>query len=99
MTPALLAAVTSVVKYLLTQVEQSAAKEGSAVIESQVRALFTRFRTAEPAAAKARPPLSPEQLSHIRQLAYEEACADGLDAAKAGVLADSIIGKLAISPA
>ena len=45
------------------------------------------------------PPLTREQLMRIRQLAYDEALRLRLAEAKAGLLADSLVGGLVVSPA
>ena len=103
LTPIILAVTTQVFRFVADEVARSCREESPVVIHDLVKRLFTRFRSAEadetPSTPPAPPPLTREQLMRIRQLAYDEARRLRLAEAKAGLLADSLVGGLVVSPA
>ena len=68
-------------------------KEGAPAANRLVRELFVRFRGAADASA---PVLGAEQLARARELALVKARAAGLDQEKAALLADAVVGGLAV---
>lgn len=112
--PVILAVVTQVVTFLAAEVGKAAQSEGSAFVTDTVKALFKRFRPA-PAAEKQPtgeapspskpptpapvPPVTPELLQRVRELAFQQAKQLRLSDSNARLLADSLVGSLAVPPA
>jgi hypothetical protein len=94
LTPYALAVVTPVVQLLAGLVEQTVAEELKPSVAQIVRRLF---RTGGDAPAET--PLTREQLRQVRDTAYERGVGLGLDAVRAGMLADSIAGGLVVAGA
>jgi hypothetical protein len=99
LTPIVLAIMSEVVKYLATEVVQSAKRQGSGVIDEQVKRLFNRFRTApastaSAAASEAPAPLTVDQLARVRSIAFDTARRLKLPPDQAQLLADSTVGGL-----
>jgi hypothetical protein len=97
LTPVALAVTTQVVAFVTEQVRQSVAEQGSGLIDELVKRMFKKFRSAEDDAKPNPPPLTPEQLAQVRRLAIEKARQLNLADVQAGLLADSIVGSLAIT--
>jgi hypothetical protein len=97
LTPVVLSVVADLLVYLRREVAQTAAKDATGAVDEGVRALFHRFRGGEHQATAAVPGLTHEQLVEIRRLAFEKARAMRLSEARAGLLADAMVGSLAVS--
>jgi len=93
LTPYLLAVATAVVRWLSSLVQESVADELRPRIGRLVHRLF-RGAPDDAAAAAEITPLSPDQLHRLRDVAYERGIELGLDASKASLLADSVVGRL-----
>ena len=96
-TPVVLAIMTEVVLFLAEEVRKSVKEESSAVISGLVKSLFKRFRSGDNDGAPAAPRLTPDQLARIRRIALEKAQQLNLPESQAGLLADSLVGSLAIT--
>jgi hypothetical protein len=90
LTPIILAVLSEVVKYLVAEVTKSLRKESSTIVDERVKALFKKFRL-----KKGPPPLSPDQLKIVRQVAFDKARQLSLSEEQAGLMADSVVGGLA----
>lgn len=91
LTPYVLAVVTPVVRFLADAVVETVQEEAKGSIATAIRRLLRR--TDEPGT----PALSREQLRSVRELAYSRARAVGVDDAQATLIADSVVGGLAVS--
>ncbi len=99
LTPVVLAVMTDVLKFVMEAVQKSIKEEGSGLVSDAVKQMFKRFRSQEKQETHGPAPLTPEQLTQVRKLAYERARQFQLSEAKAGLLADAMVGGLAIAPA
>jgi hypothetical protein len=90
-TPAALEAAKSIVGYLLSQLKGSLEHETSEAIAARVHRLFHRDANDDDA-----PRLTREQLARVRELALEKAHQLNLPEAQADLLADSMVGSLAL---
>lgn len=91
--PAALALATEVCSFAATQIGEAAKKEGSALISERVRLLFKRFHSGQQTSASG---LSGAQLAAVRKLAHEKARALKIPEDRATLLADAIVGSLAV---
>ena len=97
LTPIALTVMTEVVKFLVEEVKKSAKTEGAGVVNEAVKSLFKKFHSKDDKAKKNEvPPLTPEQLMHVRKLALEKAHQLKLSNDKATLLTDSIVGSLTV---
>ena len=101
-TPIALAVMTQVVSFLAQEISKSVKAEAPNVINDLVKSLFSKFRRTEASATAARPSttqpaLTPAQLAQVREIALQKARQLGLTASKAELLADSLVGGLAVS--
>ena len=96
LTPYVLAIATPVVRLLANLVEESVGQELKPSVAQLVRRLLG---TAEPAAgaAEAAVRLNTDQMRRVRGTAYDRGIALGLDEQLAALLADSVVGGLALS--
>ncbi len=98
LTPTILAIMSQVVQFLITEVEKSVATNSADVINVLIRKMFKKFRPEEKKVQENLPALTTEQLTKVRNIAYQEAHKLALPDAQAGLLADSIVGSLVIAP-
>jgi len=100
MTPIVLSAVMAVVKYVLGIIRESMKDAVGDVIKNALKALFKRLQSKDGQAGGERPiNLTKDQLVEIRKLVLDIARGkDGLAESDATVLADAIVGRLAIAP-
>ena len=96
LTPIAIAVTSEVLKFLATEIANSAKRESAPIIHQQVRRLFVRFRTAEPNTDDP-PPLNKQQLEQVRAVAFETACRLQLPSDQAKLLADATVGGLAVA--
>ena len=105
LTPVVLAMTAEVVRFVTAEVAASLKEESPPVIRDLVRKMFKRFRPAdggeegEDAGGQAPPALTPEQLARVRQVAYETARRLNLAEGSAALLADSVVGGMAVGSA
>ncbi len=98
LTPVVLAVATEVVKFVAERIKESLKEEGAGIVTELIKKMFKRFRSTgeERGKAPALAPLSPEQLAQVRQRAIEKACQLNLPEVQARLLADAIVGSLAV---
>ena len=98
LTPYALAVVVPVIKFLASVVEDTAKEEVRTSLSERIRKLFRRDADEKPAAEAAAPAfaLSREQARAVRQTAFDQARGLGVDDARAGLLADSLVGRLVV---
>lgn len=95
LTPVVLSVTTEVFKFLANEVSKSVAAESAGVIHDLVKKMFKRFRPTGPSEAmQTPPPLTFEQVTQVRRLAFDKARQLNVPEAQAGLLADSLIGSL-----
>jgi hypothetical protein len=105
LTPIALAVTTQVVSFLAEAIGKSIKAEAPDVINDVVKSLFRKLRrtqaVASPSATTAQPQsqasLTPAQLRQVREIAVQKARQLGLTAGKAELLADSLVGGLAVT--
>jgi hypothetical protein len=97
LTPIVLAIMTQVVSFLIEEIGKSLRSEGSSLTSDIVKRMFRKFRGGESPEGKAPPALTPQQLAQVRELALEKAQQLNLPPNQAGLLADSIVGSLAVT--
>jgi hypothetical protein len=101
LTPVVLEVTRSVIVYLVAEVEKTAKTESAGVVHNLVRQLFKKFAPASGgnAAPGTQPAaLTAAQLAEVRRLAFEKARQLNLAESQANLLADSMVGSLAIAP-
>ena len=98
LTPYALAVVVPVIKFLASVLEDTAKEEVRASLSERIRKLFRRDADEEPGAEAATPALalSRDQARTVRQTAFDQARGLGVDDARAGLLADSLVGRLVV---
>jgi len=96
MTPAVLAVTSEIVKFLSEEVKKSAKEEGTALVGETVKKMFKKFRPEEKK-ENSPAPLTPEQLNQVRELALKKARHLKLSDARCKLLADALIGSLAVA--
>jgi hypothetical protein len=93
-TPAALEVAKTVVSFLFNQVKGALEKETSDAIAKRVHGLF---HPGDDAAVSQPPGLTHEQLEQVHDLALEKARELDLPEDKAGLLADAVVGSLAVA--
>lgn len=94
LTPFIFAIMTEVVEFIVEEVKKSAKEESSLLITDAVKNMFKKVRSEE---KDAPPALRHEQLARVRQVAFEKARSLKLSESQAGLLADSVVGTLAVT--
>jgi hypothetical protein len=103
LTPVVLAVTTEVVTFLGEEIKKSVKDEGASFVNVSVKALFKKFRPAEKPEKPEKPekqtppPLTGEQLARVREIALKKARQLKLSERSAKLLADSLVGSLAVS--
>jgi hypothetical protein len=99
-TPVALAVASAVVQLVATEIAKATAKRAAEAATDSVAAFFQGLRTSsktEPGTASAATPtLTAAQLAEVRQVAFDKACQLKLPIAQADVLADGVVGTLAV---
>lgn len=95
LTPVALAVSTEVVKFLVEEVKKSTREESKILISETVKAFFKRFRKEKE--ENKMPTLSPEQLAQVQEIAIKEARRLKLSEKHVKLLANAIVGSLAIA--
>jgi hypothetical protein len=93
-TPALLALLSEVVKFLLGEAQKAMQNEGTSLVNDTVKSWFGKLRPKEE--KKAPPPLTAEQLEQVRKIALKKAQQLKLSEKNTKMLADAIVGSLAV---
>lgn len=88
LTPLVLATMTEVIKFVKD--------EYPGMVNSAVKSLFKQFRSTEQDKQKLPPPLTPEQLKRVHNIALEQA-GSLLPAEQAKFLADAVTGSLVVA--
>ena len=96
---------TQVVSFLAEEIRKSVKAEAPDVINDLVKGVFRKLRRTQGAASPsftAAPPqgqvsLTPAQLRQVREIAVQKARQLGLASGKAELLADSLVGGLAVT--
>lgn len=97
LTPIALTVATDVLSHFATEFAKGAGSRGVVSIRAALRRLF-RLGPADAGTATAEvPPITPEQLLLVRRSAFDRAVALDLPESKANLLADALVGSLAIS--
>jgi hypothetical protein len=106
LTPIALAVITRVVSFLAEEIRASVQAEAPDLVHDLVKRLFKNLRRAEtqaPASAMhseaqaSGPTLTRQQLTHVREIALEKGRQLGLASNRAELLADSVVGGLAVA--
>ncbi|MFL5356193.1 hypothetical protein [Archangium sp.] len=99
LTPAILAVVTQVVTFLAAEVHKQLKTESSGFVGELVKGMFKKFkeRMGGKAPPKA-PTLTPELLTRVRETTLQNASRLHLPREQAKVLADALVGSLALAP-
>jgi hypothetical protein len=98
MTPAILAMSSAIIQFLVAEIKTSAKDEGTVLIGTTIKQVFKKFRPAEKKADQP-PPLTAAQLAHVRELVLEKANQLKLSEARRTLMADALIGSLAVASA
>jgi hypothetical protein len=104
-TPIALAVVMEVVAFLAEELRKSLKAEAPGVINDLVRSMFKKLRRTEPDAQQSAvipeqssaPTLTRQQLIQVREMAVQKGRQLGLTAKRANLLADSLVGGLAVT--
>lgn len=100
LTPVALEIAKTVVSFLATQIRGAVEEETSDAIAERVHGLFHPSASAGETGGRESSPsqrLTEEQLTRVRDLALEKARAFELPESQAGLLADAVVGSLAVS--
>jgi hypothetical protein len=101
LTPYALAVVVPVIKFLASVVQDTAKEEVTTSLSAAIRRHFKRDGDkegdhAEPAAPAPALALTQDQARQVRQTAFDQARGLGVDDSRAGLLADSLVGRLVV---
>ncbi|MEA2223867.1 MAG: hypothetical protein QOH83_2243 [Solirubrobacteraceae bacterium] len=97
LTPVMLSVAGAVASYVLAQVRAVAQEESESAIRGMVRKLFRLSAKGDDAGAPAPPVLTGDQLRLVRDIALERARALKLPHEEAQLLAEALVGRLAIA--
>jgi hypothetical protein len=96
LTPYILEIAGEVVQFLAEQIRKSVKEQSASLIAGAVRKLFRKYSQPRET-SDVPPPLTREQLTHLRKLVFDRARQLNLPEDKASLLADSMVGSLAAS--
>lgn len=96
MSPAILMVTSEIVKFLIDELKKTVKDESSALIGETVKKMFKKFRPEEKK-ENAPSPLTPEQLAQVRELALKKARQLKLSDERCKLLADALVGSLAVA--
>lgn len=97
LTPVVLAVTEQVVRYLAAAFAKAATDKSADMAAAGVRSLSMKLHPTPGGASAGPPPLTTSQLSEVRQVAMEKAQQLNLSEAQARLLADSMVGRLAVA--
>jgi hypothetical protein len=92
LTPVVLTVTREVIEFLASEAMKSVQTQSSGIISEFVKKMFKKFRRE---GEELPPPLTREQITHVRVLALEKGRQLQLSENQAGLLADSLAGSLA----
>jgi hypothetical protein len=98
LTPITLAVTTEVISFLSEEIKKTIKDESANIVSVSVKALFKKFRPEEKPEKQLPPPLTGEQLARVREIALKKARQLKLSERNARLLADSLVGSLALNP-
>jgi hypothetical protein len=98
LTPVVLAVTADVVTFLAEEFKKVFKDESATMVSVSVNALFKKLHPAEKAEKQMPPPLTGEQLARVREIALKKARQLKLSERSAKLLADSLVGGLAVNP-
>jgi hypothetical protein len=98
-TPVVLAVATAVVQLVSSEVAKAAGRRAGESLGDYVAAAFKRLgrKDAPQSAVAAAPTLTSDQLARVRQVAFDKAVQLRLPSGQANLLADAMVGTLAVS--
>ena len=96
LTPYLLSTTTEVIKFLTEEVKKAVNEESAGLIGEKVKSLFKKYRHPDETKNKI-PPLSAAQLAQVQGIAMKEARRLRLSEKNTKLLANAIVGSLAIA--
>lgn len=96
LTPVVLTVVSETIVYLRGELAKTVARDAVAALDVKVKALFRRFHQGQ-GPAEPVPALSHDQLAEVRRLAFEKARVMRLSEERANLLADAVVGSLAVA--
>ncbi|WNG47125.1 hypothetical protein F0U60_25615 [Archangium minus] len=99
MTPAILAVVTQVVTFLAGEVKKQLKTESAGFVGEFVKGMFKKFKERMDKPKPKGPPLTPELLTRVRETTLQNASKLQLPQEQATMLADAVVGSLALTPA
>jgi hypothetical protein len=99
MTPVILAVVTQVVTFLAAEVKKQLKSESTSFVGELVKGMFKKFKARLDKSPPKAPTLSPEVLTRVRETTLQNASRLHLPQEKATMLADAVVGSLALAPA
>ena len=97
-TPVVLLVITKVLDHLADELGERIAARGGGAVRRVWRRIFRRHRAAPVSTSAALPALTAGQLGEVREVAFDTARRAGLSEAKAGLVADALVGGLASRP-
>lgn len=96
LSPAILVVTSEIVKFLIEELKKTVKDESSALVSETVKKMFKKFRPEENK-ENSPAPLTPEQLAQVRELALKKARHLKLSDARCKLLADALVGSLAVA--
>jgi hypothetical protein len=99
LTPAILSVVTQVVAFITSEARKHLKTESSNVVADLVKRMFKRFLGRGVKPPPEAPPMTSELLNRVREVTLRNAFKLELPEAQATLLADAVVGSLAIAPA
>jgi hypothetical protein len=97
LTPVVLAVTTEVVITIVQQIKAVVKEEGGSLATDWIKLMFKRYRPEKE--TQLPPALTSSQLVQVREVALKKARQLKLSEANAKMLADAIVGGLAVAPA
>ncbi len=94
-TPVVLAMSSDVIKFLFAEAQKAMKSESTSLINDTVKSWFSKVHGTED--KKSPPPLTAEQLEQVRKIAIKKAGQLKLSKENTQLLADAIVGSLAVS--
>jgi hypothetical protein len=95
LTPLILTVCAEVGQYLLVELKETLKERGAATLTARLKAMFDRAAGVE----QGPPTFSTEQREQVRAIAFKKARQLNLDADRAHLLADAVVGSLASAQA
>ncbi len=97
LTPVVLSVTTAVINFLIPQIQDALKTQSAPLINNAVKGLFSKLTPAGSDPPSPAISLSRAQLAQVRQIAVEKGRQLNLSDSQAALLADSLVGSLAVS--